>query len=423
MIEFGKINSVIYEFQDGKKASSPYEGLKKYGPVDYRTRDFQNIELKLLCPYGARNKLNSFLEKKLKRSLRNLFQINKIESEIITYTQKDFNLTITNQELCEKPDDSNFKKIVLHYHDYYYDHYDADYYKIKREILAKGIPTQGLLRENFTFENYYSNNIAIGIYAKLGGRPWAISGFVSEIFQKDTIYIGFDVSRKKYGKSTYEGSGCVVVYDERGQYVYHFTEHFPVNYDNLDQNVAKSMLEMTIARFTQKKDRKPKNVVFIKDGDVSPTEIHGFKDALIEDETNLHIIEIPKRGKLPILIFEDDHINLSDSGTFMKISTGYPSKPYELFIQNIGKDAKLPIMSKAIKIRPYIVKQSEQNIHLDRYINDIARQIFVLSNLNWAYLKGFSNLPIVVHYAHHAANLMRNGISPKNIDSMALWML
>ncbi len=420
MIDFDRVNPIQYEFLGGKKTSNPLNGLRDNGPVDLETRGFANVEMSFLCPQGAKPKIQSFADS-LSDSFKDLFRINDVSYDIIPYSESNFQQKIVDKNLVQSPKNSKSKKIILHYHDYYKDRYDAPYYQVKREILGKGLPTQGLLRENFKFKSFYFNNIACGIYAKLGGRPWTISGVISELFREDTIYIGFDVSRKKYEKAIYSGPGCVVVYDEKGQYVYHFTENFPINNDAMEHDVAKNLMEMTIARVTEKKKRNPKNIVFMRDGDIPQSEVQGFQDALKGKKTSLHIIEVRKRGNIPILMKKDNKFMLSDSGTFMKIKTGNKYKPYDLFIQNLGNDINLPSMPRALKITPYLLNPI--NDSTEEYMKDIMRQIFVLSNLNWSYLRGRISLPVVVHYAHEAANLMRNGVNPKNIDAMALWML
>ncbi|MHA1756328.1 MAG: Piwi domain-containing protein [Promethearchaeota archaeon] len=420
MIEFGSINSIEYEFHKGKKSTRPFDGLKECGPVDLNERKFDNIDLVMLSPENTKENLDLFC-RYVGESLKDFFRIYEFTYKIITYNEHNFHKRIVEKNLSEPPQNKKTQRIILHYHNFFLDRYDAPYYQIKRELLSKGISTQGLLRANFRQKKFYSNNVACGIYAKLGGRPWAISGTISKIFVEDTIYMGFDISRKKYGKATYKGPGCVVVYDEKGQHVYHFTEYFPINHDMMEHDVAKNLMEMTIARFYEEKKRIPKNIVFMRDGDIPEVEVQGFLDAITNKDIGLHIIEVRKRGNIPIIMKKFNSFDLADSGTFMQIRTGNRHKPYDLFIQNLGNDIKLPSMPRALKITPLIIDQLDQDV--ETYVEDIVRQVFILTNLNWASLVGRTSLPITVHYAHEAANLMRAGINPKNIDTIALWML
>ncbi|MFX0086190.1 MAG: Piwi domain-containing protein [Candidatus Hodarchaeota archaeon] len=301
--------------------------------------------------------------------------------------------------------------------------FNAPYYKIKRQFLGKGIPTQGLLASNLRRRGPYLNNVACGVYAKCQGRPWSIKGKISKKFKGLTIYMGFDVSRKQYGRAKHASPGCIVVYDENGQYIYHFTENVPISYEYMDEDVSQNLIETTVARVKAKKGVEPNNIVFMRDGDINDSEILGFKKGIREKGINLFILEIRKAGNIPILKKISEEYTLADSGTYISIENNDELRKLDIFIQTLGPEMNLPTIPKAVKVSPRFLAGKEISINNAELMEDLARQILILSHLNWSGLRGRTKLPITIHFAHEAALLMESGITPQNIDSMALWML
>ena len=101
-------------------------------------------------------------------------------------------------------------------------------------------------------------------------------------------------------------------------------------------------------------------------------------------------------------------------------------KVQTILIQTLGNE--LPI---ARTMTPNLLKvlffDASRDI-LNRYSNEelireFARETFYLSRLNWSTKFGFSKLPVTVHYAHKASQLLRIGLQIGNLDRKKLWML
>ena len=413
MIKTGNIGKIDFKFKDDKVSDNVFKGLRNFGPCDFNEREFDTIKLLTLTPSSKEKKVSEFLDR-LSKVFKDFFLIENIENEIHIIDNID---DIYEDSLTEKPKEKNVRKIILHYHFSLKPKYWAPYYKIKRQFLGKGISTQGLLRDDLFFKGFYLNNVACGIYAKVGGRPWAINGTISNVLKEKTLYVGFDVSRKTYGKGEHPSPGCIVMYDESGQYVYHFTETMPISYEYMTEEVAKNLIEEIIGRFKSKKKVEPKNIVFMRDGDIHNSEIIGFSQAVEEREIDMMMIETRKIGNIPIFKRRNDKLNIADSGTYLSIENKDDQRPLDVFIQTLGPKLKLSAVPKAVKITPRSFKIKQVNI------DDLARQITVLSHLNWSHLRGRTKLPITVQYAHEAALLMQYGIMPQNIDEMNMWMI
>lgn len=418
MIEQGYVKPIEFEFYKGQKSKNPYLGLKNFKPYDLDDREFKNVEITLICPQSNKNYLNSFMVR-LQDSFRDLFNM-KCQYVIKSFSsKKDFDTILYSEDIKQKSPNSDSRKLILHYHAFFNEKFDAEYYSVKRHFLGMGLPTQGLLEMNLNPKpgGPYVNSVALGIYAKIGGRPWNMSGKISNILKGSTIYIGFDVSRKDYGRGTHSSPGCIVVYDENGQEVYHFTELIPIVNEIMEHDKAAYLMRSIIDRVAVKKGQEPDNVVFMRDGDINDEEIMGFEEALESREINLYILEFRKSGEIPILQKKGNNYEITDSGVYFTIQNHDPSRPIDIFVQTLGNDYNLSNLPRCVKFSPRLKTEKEFPKE------DFARQILILSHLNWSSLKGRTKLPITVHYAHEAALLMESGINPKNIDDMKLWMI
>lgn len=414
MIEYGKTKKVSFLFNNDSPHENLFEGLKEKGPYDLNKRNFEALELIFSSPYFRKDaKIDTFL-KNLKNTLLNLFKLKNVNITPLYYRQER---ELYDKELIQLPDSPNTKKILLHYHTKYDERYIGLYYKIKRFYLQNGIATQGLLEENFSTRYFYINNVASGIYAKMGGRPWAASTKISTSTKEHTIYIGFDVSRQRVGRTDYASPGCVVAYNDDGQYLSHSSHNIPITHEYMTEDQAQSLLEEVIDVIYGKHGKEPDNIIFMRDGDISDSEILGFNNFVKKRDLNLLILEVRKAGNIPILQEKEGNYTIANSGVYMSINYTKRGRLFDLFIQTLGPEMDFPTIPKAVKITPRVMGA----ISIDK--EDLSRQILVLSYLNWSYLRGRTKLPITVHYAHKAALLMGKGISPQRINDTELWMI
>jgi len=414
------IKNAKFEFFGKNRYENIHQGIKTWGPYDKGVRITSKIKI-----YIIKDKPNFKINTKdLKETLLQLF---KIECELIEINDQQEAKIVNEVSKHKENTDQNTAHIVLHVHGNVDNSYNSRYYRLKKEFLNKGIPTQGVLFKNIkeqnSFKKAFMNNLACDIYVKTGGRPWVISENISNELRGSTLYIGFDVSRGKFKKTDIPSAGAVVVYDEKGQEILHLVSPIEkVQYEHMSRESAESFIRSIITRIYHKINAYPENIVYMRDGDIDKEEQSGLENGLkninkdINRKINLHIIEVKKRGDLRIFDYSKE-TKTADAGTciFIKDTDEFARTTFNIFLQTIDGDVNLENQPNAIKISI----KNQINISLE----DVARQIINLCHLNWSSLRGISKLPVVVHYAHKASEFHSAGIDEKYLNENELWMI
>ena len=249
-------------------------------------------------------------------------------------------------------------------------------------------------------------NLALGIYSKIGYRPWILSKNASKYF-RSTIYVGYDISYDpKHGNS---GAGAIVVFDSIGQVIDWFEVDLEIEEgDKIKPHSYERFLESIISsarNFMKDFDV----VVFHRDGDFKYNELELIENYMKKEGYKFIAIEILKAKSTPILKEVDGKIKVAETGYWAKIGLQFSrGKPYLTFIVQT-RGSEIPgIYANALKYR--LVRWNFK-YDTNELFEDLAAQIVNLCRLDYATKIGVSKLPITLHFAHKAANIKRNRIS------------
>ena len=179
-IDQSKLKTKLYEFQDSKTRNSQYSGLKEYGPyqkienlsphfIFVFTEQFRSLSYDLYYALEGK-KVPTF------GGMQKLFRIPINKDSVTGKSINTYNETSVVSVINDvnKLSSTKIPIVIMIIPD---DLDDLDYHKFKYLFLKNKIASQ-FVRAS-TISNDYSlkwavSNIALGIFAKLGGKPWQI---------------------------------------------------------------------------------------------------------------------------------------------------------------------------------------------------------------------------------------------------------
>ena len=171
----------------------PARGLDMFGPFDGTTFDTKEPTVLVVCPSDARNDVDHFVRKlrdgvggdtskRFGRGLVGIYRLTRINTRFATVNLPtngpvgQLYIDVLRDQLggARAPD---IVLVVVRDQDAFVDA-DNPYWRAKAFLLAQGIPSQevrlSVVRSRPSQVPYILENIAVAIYAKLGGSPWTI---------------------------------------------------------------------------------------------------------------------------------------------------------------------------------------------------------------------------------------------------------
>lgn len=187
--------------------------LRKLKPCSYEVFQTKKLIIGIICPREYEGSLEPFILQ-IKGILKESFHVPYIEfafartsdTKVNSYRECIYAEEINNADLVIVVVNEEHKLIVKGK--------DSPYYYCKAKLLGRGIPTQEVQIKNIRkFNIYILNNIALNIYAKLGGTPWLIE---KEEKIKYELIIGIGSTLNKSGNPIL---GIAQIFDSNGRYI------------------------------------------------------------------------------------------------------------------------------------------------------------------------------------------------------------
>lgn len=200
----------IFDYNLGATHQNPSAGLVKYGPYDSSTFDIKQLSVLVVCHKSNRGAFAEFLGKLkegipsssyFKGGMKSKYSIHDISFNIIqleNYSSSEYETkivdyfkshdTLPHLSIVETTD--IFKRQSPE---------NSPYYLTKAYFFGLGIPVQFVKNENVRKPDkalqWIIESVALQIYAKLGGRPWALPAS-SSIDHEIIIGIGSSLLRQ-----------------------------------------------------------------------------------------------------------------------------------------------------------------------------------------------------------------------------------
>jgi len=257
----------------------------------------------------------------------------------------------------------------------------------KHQVPSQGIKEWNCNKDNFDRKELYHSileNTIAGLVGKCGGIPWILNNKLSADF-----YLGLDSG----GPEKQRSWSCAYVFDGYGERI-HQREAEYYGREGLPGNIFKELIIESIEEKFRRTCEQVQNLVIHRDGFLPKEERRGLnaairelrlRDAITSDFYCL-VVNIRKTSNFRIFNDINGKINNPLIGTYKVLddrrailaNTGFP-----LLAQSTAK----PLLIEVLPIC------GEYNIE------DVVRDIFYLSELNWGSpMTGFK-MPITIYYA------------------------
>ncbi len=415
----------VFSIDGYKKSPRPDEGLKNFGPWDSLIFDIKKPKILVVCHRNNRGIFSSFLgklknglpnEQWFKMGMVNKYKLQDIEfiiEEIPNYTTQAYIETI--KKSIRLNSDSLFNLAIVETKNEWktFSTENNPYYHVKAYLLSLGIPVQFIITENAKKIDKYLdpllNSLALQMYAKLGGTPWALPA-TSNIDREIIIGIGSSTLRSNSftGAAQSKIVGITTFFSSDGTYLFgnkcrdvSYTEYF----DELLSNLKSSITELS-----RKDAWNP--------GDTIRIVFHVFKP--------IKNVEAEVVGQL-VSMFYQYNIRYS----FVTITDAHPFMFFDMLQAgvNAGNSVKgqyIPLRGTAVILsdttcllqmkgpqqiktdrqgasRPVLIHIHEKSTYKDLYY--ITQQIYNFTNLSWrSFLP--AQMPVTLYYSDLIAEML-----------------
>ncbi|AIC15131.1 Piwi domain-containing protein [Nitrososphaera viennensis] len=400
---FEMLPDVPLAFAKGKEDTDPMRGLEENGPFDLNDERITNVEFTIYC-FSRRVTLeqieefyndltNGFQGRPLFKGFHSLFNVRapKFDKSMVKY----------KIELPPPPQKAGSKKFALVIVPAISFKKAKEYMPLKQLFVKNGIPSQFVLSQNIapdlTPSKYVGilKNLALEIYAKIGGTAWALSRPTGD----GKCFIGVDsITRKKV---TYFS---VQVFNGRGVWICGWTRSVPA------EQYGKSLQDtLTNAiRIFAKTQGAIKEVVAHKEGNVWSSETDAIKSATAHHKTR--VVSIIKTGIMRVYD-KSKQDNITNRGLFVELDKN------EALLVTSGPPHPIQGSQKALTVR---VASGLDGTTL----KDICNDVFLLSTSYGGYILAATSKPVTTYYANKATSISaQNGLEVSDDLWRSTWFI
>lgn len=402
---FKSTNTMV--FGNGQTHINAALGMREFGP--YKKSPFTD-KIELLFIFQNKDHANQ-LYLSLKKGLRHFHGLLSYvgipvslapQNEQLNYSDIDRLEEELHQKIeseLKEPEYTNKLAVVIGPFKRFESEYDEIelYYRVKKMLLLKGIPSQFVNPSTIKAQNFHYSlpNIAIAVLAKLGGIPWKL-----KTEKRNELIIGFNT--KNLNKEVFIGNA--VFFDNEGQLgaVRGFTS-------SASSGIIEH-LKQAIKNYTENNEI-PERIVIHYYKSASGKEIDAI-DKLLKSDLGLKIpyaiVEVnDTRSKLDICFDMDYKFMITKSGTYVKV--GFDE--YLLFNNSRYRDeTSLTLQELPIKLK---ISYMSSEVFSKK---ELISQVYEFSRLNWKGLKQ-NSLPATITFSKMIADFAAHfdGIIPDTI--------
>lgn len=258
----------------------------------------------------------------------------------------------------------------------------------KYQIPSQGIKEKNANKYNFDNKNLYNSileNTVAGLIGKCNGIPWILKDKLSSNF-----YLGLDSGGPEKRRSW----SCAYVFDEHGEKIHQKEAEF-YSGEGLPDKIFKELIIETVEeKFERANEEKLRNFVIHRDGFLPKNEMIGLKEAIQDLKSRgilcsdfcCSVVNIKKSSNFRLFNEIRGKINNPLIGTYIILDH------HRSILANTG----FPVLPQSTA-KPLLIEALSVCGSFD--INDVVKDIFYLSELNWGSpMTGFKK-PITIYYA------------------------
>lgn len=416
----------------------PFRGLELHGPFDSRRFEKKEPRILVVCPQDAREDADHFLRRFLegmakdgkRRFVRGFTATYRLTRTIPRFIAIDLPRPGSSQvgekylaALAEAFDPTRRPDLVLvvvRDEDAFIDEGNP-YLAAKAYLLSQGIPSQEVrvskIRSGLGNLPYILEDIAVAIYAKMGGCPWTLATSVP--LTKEVIigmsYAEFGsrfASRKRY-------MGIATVFTSDGTYV--LAASSPrCTFDEYPERLARVVKEI-LARLVKEYGWG--------EGDIVRLVFHSTKPLTKHDMSTVAQVAVRELGakvqfETAFVTIRRDHpfkvvapnargrkglVELASGGYgFAQVGQCVPERGV---VVDLGRTRRLVCVHGTILTKrqgegipqPLLLELHPESSYRD--ISAVARQVFHFTGLSWGSMKPVAE-PVTIHYARLIAKML-----------------
>ncbi|OJW74570.1 Piwi domain-containing protein [Spirosoma sp. 48-14] len=203
---------IRYYFENRTEKGYYNDVISRLKPYSFKFFENQEIKISIICPKFNEGILEGFINQ-LETRLRSMFHIKPIflpvflsDTKTETYTNAVYEEQVLSSLLCIVVLNEQHLKIA--------NIKESPYFICKAKLLGRGISTQDIQVKHLQKVNsFVMNNIALNVYAKIGGIGWTIQNIEK---RKEELVIGIGSSLNKDGKRIL---GIAQIFHSDGRYL------------------------------------------------------------------------------------------------------------------------------------------------------------------------------------------------------------
>ncbi len=200
-----------YYFENRTDKGRYDEIIARLKPYSFKDFERKTIIITVLCPKFNEGSLEGFVNQ-LETRLKNMFHIEtKFSTLFLENTKTETYEDATYHEIIKS---STLVIVILNEEHIKLPIKQSPYYICKAKLIGQEIPTQDVQVKHLQKHNQYvMNNLALNIYAKIGGTGWTIEKVEK---RKEELVVGIGSSMNKEGKLVL---GIAQIFHSDGRYL------------------------------------------------------------------------------------------------------------------------------------------------------------------------------------------------------------
>lgn len=262
--------------------------------------------------------------------------------------------------------------------------HDTAYYAWKQETVRQGLPNQ-VINHGTLGNEYALDNIALGLFAKMGGVPYLLA---EPLPYADRV-VGLDIGRvsKERAGGTMSIAASTHLYGSDGRLIGYRLQNTNVEGETIPPHALRHMFPAEAYG--------DKHILVHRDGPFRGDEIDVLKDIGRDIGSAFHLIEVRKKGAPRLYDVTDGTVEQPSKGDHVRMS-----------------DRAAYVVSSP----PPFSGSTAQPLHVQVHSDTLSIEEAIHSILSFSLVHHGSvhppRLPVSLHYSDSVAERLQNGIRP-----------
>jgi hypothetical protein len=435
-----------------KRHQYPAIGLDQFGPFDSQTFDKKRPRMLVVAPSQHQGDVETFLRRlrdgmqnervdRFRRGLVGTYRLSKLDLEwVLVSLPRDgasnagdcYIEALKEKFNAENPPDVAL--VVLRELDAFAPDNNA-YLASKAFLLSHGVPVQQVrlptVRQHPRGLAYTLENIAVALYAKLGGAPWTVSPTMP-VAEEIVIGVGVAESGGRF-ESRQRYAGITTVFRSDGSYVLAAASE-RCKYSEFPE-VLIGFVQRTLRRLAVDRGWSPGDhvrLVFHSHQPLKKTDIFRLVEKAVGElggGIHFQTAFLTVRNEHPFKVVDPDEQG-RERGGIKLIDGGFGKKlvgaqvPARGTVVELGPTKQLLCVTGAALVKregepvpdPLLIELHPASTYRD--LDSLVRQVFHFTGLSWRSMLPVTE-PVTIFYSHLiASNLVKLEHVPNWVDSL-----